>query len=331
MLHSNQIRRLQSKGFTLVELLVVIAIIGILVALLLPAINSARQAAYRNSCRNNLKQMSLGANSYADANTGKVPYSYRPPGATVRIANLTLLLPFIEENNSFKKLDLTQNWSAAVNLPVTQKVIATYVCPSQGEEISREDVDPQGALKGTKVACGDYSPLVAVEKRLFDAGEVDQWGKGAMCKVVTSTDKPPKLKEITDGVSKTIFYSESHGRPFVYQGNTKLTGSFDTNHVNGGGWSRPASDFSLDGSTFDGKSFPGKCAINCTNGEDVGSAFPHPVYNTDGSGETYAFHPGGAHVAMADGSVHFINDTISIREFARLVTRSGGEVSPSVE
>ncbi len=99
-----------------------------------------------------------------------------------------------------------------------------------------------------------------------------------------------------------------------------------THRVNAGGWSRPASDFSVDGSSFDGASFPGPCAINCTNGEDFANgSFPHPYYGTEGTAEAYSFHAGGAHFAFGDASVHFIGDDIDIREFAKLVTRAGSE------
>jgi prepilin-type processing-associated H-X9-DG protein len=85
----------------------------------------------------------------------------------------------------------------------------------------------------------------------------------------------------------------------------------------------------VDGSSFDGSVFPGPCPLNCTNGEEFGNAaFPHPYYGTEGTAEAYGFHPGGANFAFGDGSVRFISETVPIREFARLVTRAGSEVSP---
>ena len=85
-------------------------------------------------------------------------------------------------------------------------------------------------------------------------------------------------------------------------------------------------DFSVDGSSYDGQTIPGPCAVNCTNGDDFGTTpFPHPYYGSEGSGEAYAFHPGGANFAFGDGSVRLLSQEISIREFARLVTRDSGE------
>ena len=89
---------------------------------------------------------------------------------------------------------------------------------------------------------------------------------------------------------------------------------------------RPASDFSIDGSSWDGATLPGPCAVNCTNGEDFGTTtFPHPYYGAQGTSEVYAFHPAGANVAFGDGSVQFIGKKIDIRVFARLVTRDKAE------
>jgi prepilin-type processing-associated H-X9-DG protein len=121
-------------------------------------------------------------------------------------------------------------------------------------------------------------------------------------------------------------YAESAGRPYVYRRGRKI-GDLSTNHVNAGGWSRPASDFSVDGSSLDGTTSVGPCAINCTNGDDVGSSsFPHPYYGSEGTAEAYAFHPGGANFVFGDASVRFIADSIDIREFAKLVTRAGREM-----
>ncbi len=137
----------------------------------------------------------------------------------------------------------------------------------------------------------------------------------------------PKLKDVKDGTSKTIMYAESAGRPYLYRAG-KRVGDLPENRVNAGGWSRPASDFSVDGSSSDGLTFPGQCAINCTNGEDVGSStFPHPYYGSEGTAEAYAFHPSGANFVFGDASVHFLAADMDVREFAKLVTRSGSETS----
>ena len=312
----------QRTGFTLIELLVVIAIIGVLVALLLPAVQAAREAARRSSCQNNLKQLGLAAHNFHDT-YGKLPSSVRPAGLTTlpRIAGMTLALHYIEQGNAFTAYDQTKNWFDAANLPVTSKQISTYLCPSTPEPKRLDGIPESSPWQGNLVAVTDYSPTIGVDQRLATAGLVDFAGTGMLPK-----NGDPRFADVTDGLSNTIMYAESAGRPYVYRAGKKF-GNLPTNHVNAGGWSRPASDFSIDGASFDGATLPGPCPLNCTNGEDFGStAFPHPYYGTEGTGEAYAFHPGGAQFAFGDGSVRFLSQTINIRDFARLVTRDKGEV-----
>ncbi len=313
----------QRTGFTLVELLVVIAIIGVLVALLLPAVQAAREAARRSSCSNNLKQLGLAAHNFHDT-YNKLPSSIRPAGLTTlpRIAGLTLSLHYIEQGNMYTNYDQTKNWFDPVNLPVTSKRINTYLCPSTPEPTRLDGIPEASPWVGNLVAVTDYSPVIGVDQRLQTAGLVDFAGSGILPK-----NGDPRMADVLDGLSNTIMYGESAGRPYVYRKGLKF-GTLPNRRVNAGGWSRPASDFSVDGSSFDGATLPGPCPLNCTNGEDFGStAFPHPYYGTEGTGEAYAFHPGGAQFAFGDGSVRFISQTINIRDFARLVTRDKAEVN----
>src|SRR5436305_3078832 len=111
------------SGFTLIELLVVIAIIGILVGLLLPAVQKVREAANRISCQNNLNQLGLALHNFNTAN-GHFPSSTRASAsAAVRDAWATYILPYIEQDNLAKNYDFTINWDLANNLPVTSQQI----------------------------------------------------------------------------------------------------------------------------------------------------------------------------------------------------------------
>lgn len=324
-------------GFTLVELLVVIAIIGILVALLLPAIQAARAAAWRSACQNNIRQLGLAVHNYADTKK-TLPSSVRPPGLTTlpRIAGFTFLLPFFEEGARYQQYNQTKDWFDPVNTPLTNQPIAILQCPSV-PNAERLDGRPEYSPWTPNVgAPTDYSPTIFVDARLKAANLVD-------VAVNPASGFPPKrsdpglgilaynltvkLNNITDGTSKTIMYAESAGRPFLFRKGKEVGGFPDgAARVNGGGWCRPASDMSIDGTSSDGATETGPCAINCTNGIAMGSTFPHPYYHTVGTSEPYSFHSGGANFCMGDGSVKWINDNIDIREFAKLVTRAGAEI-----
>ena len=357
MLHR---QRKRGRGFTLVELLVVIAIIGVLVALLLPAIQSAREAARRTSCNNNLKNLGIAALNFHDSHK-KLPTSNRAAGVTnaPRYAWATLMLPYFEEQNVFDLYDFKSNWSkptAANNKPLPNaQLVATrlnvFECPSVPEE-GRLDGDLQYWSQGIPdwktsqcAAPTDYAPITQVEQGLVT------W-RDASGQPVVDQDPDPTIKldrtgmllrntvatlrHVTDGTSNTILLAETAGRPFVYRKNGRV-GDVLTNRVNGGGWARPASEFGLYGSSNEGDSFPGPCAVNCTNGEDylkngtsdmsiVPLTLGTIAYGTNGTSETFAFHPGGANILFGDGSVHFLSEDISIRVYARLVTRKGGEI-----
>lgn len=309
-------------GFTLIELLVVIAIIGGLVAILLPAVQSAREAGRRTQCTNNLKQLALAAHNFHDTNK-VLPSSIRPSASSSlpRISGLTLLLPMIEQQAMYDRYDRTVNWSHPNNLPITSQAVAIFQCPSS-PQATRRDGDPQPTWAPDLVAVTDYSPTIGVDQRLFSAGLADVYGPGLLAK-----NSQPRMADCVDGLCNTIMYAESAGRPMLYRRGRQVNADTNTARVNGGGWARPASDFTVDGASRDGKSFPGPCAVNCTNGEDIAaSTFPYPYYGSEGSAEAFGFHATGAMFAFGDGSVRYIDEEIGIREFAKLVTRNGGEV-----
>ena len=119
----------QRRGFTLIELLVVIAIIGVLVGLLLPAVQSAREAARRAKCLNNVKQLGLAIHNFHDVQN-QLPSSTRPPGLTnlPRIAGLTLLLPYFEQNNLYNAYNMEYNWGTPQNTTSVRSRIDTLLC-----------------------------------------------------------------------------------------------------------------------------------------------------------------------------------------------------------
>ena len=327
---------MKRQGFTLVELLVVIAIIGVLVALLLPAVQAARESARRAQCTNGLKNLALAVHNYHDAHKA-VPVSARPVGLTSapRIAAITHLMNYMEEGNARQAFNLKLNWGHIENRPAVNHVIPVLNCPSTPEAPDRLDGIPENDPWTQEVAAPtDYSPTVWVDKRLLSANLVDRTNNADGSPnnepgIMEYNNPKSAFRYVTDGLSNTILLAESAGRPFLYRKGHKVSNDPSSARVNGGGWCRPASDILVLGLSEDGKNETGPCAINCANGIDiVATGYPHPYLSTFGTSAPYAFHPGLANHAFGDGSVHALSDDIGIREYARLVTRAGGELIP---
>ncbi|HEX4143841.1 MAG TPA: DUF1559 domain-containing protein [Pirellulales bacterium] len=160
-------------GFTLVELLVVIAIIGVLIALLLPAVQSAREAARRSQCQNNLKQQALAVANYASS-FGTLPSTIRPPTG-VRLAWVTQTLPYLDQQATYDKYDQASNWSSSVpntaggytvpNSLVSSTRISSLECPSSNPasaDPSRLDDDPDPKTQTTALEKNFYGTSVGL-------------------------------------------------------------------------------------------------------------------------------------------------------------------------
>ena len=351
-------------GFTLIELLVVIAIIAVLVSLLLPAVQQAREAARRSSCRNNLKQIGLAVHNF-ESTYGYIPTSLRPPNAnSVRFSALTSLLPYLEQDNIYNNYNQAINWSSGTNVPLVQSVLPVFSCPSDpytGQLDGIPDVPANWAQNTAAVS--SYSPIYGISPLVYSTGltiqvqpqlytdpatqfqpPLLQYVAGFMPKNATidpqtglHSKKGKRFADVKDGLSNTIAVAESAGRPAVFQRNFQL-GSLPGDRVNGGGWARPASDIMIYGEKADGSDLLGPVALNATNGRDIGTndptygaaSYPYAVapyaFGVNGTSAPYAFHTGGAHFLLGDGSVRFIAANISFDTFIALVTPSGGEV-----
>ncbi|MFO0881057.1 MAG: DUF1559 domain-containing protein [Gemmataceae bacterium] len=316
------------KAFTLIELLVVIAIIAILIGLLLPAVQKVREAAARMQCSNNLKQLGLALHSYHDVHNG-LPANIRPSAvSTVRVRWLTYILPYIEQENMYKAVDLTVNWHQPANLPVFGSRLKTVECPSSpnGQVI---DGAPDTGWTNI-VANGDYGGFYGVDPQLATLGLVDAVSAKVDNGAISKT-QPYPFSSFTDGLSNTLFLAESAGRPNIYRNGRLVQNASGLTRINGGGWCRPASELNiLRGASADGLTIPGPAGINATNGEVLG-VYPHPYYNTDGTSQIYSFHSGGTNILQVDGSVRFLRSSINIRALAQLVSRNGGEVLTGID
>jgi prepilin-type N-terminal cleavage/methylation domain-containing protein len=306
------------RGFTLIELLVVIAIIAVLIGLLVPAVQKVRDAAARIQCANNLKQLGLALHNYHD-NFQAFPTSVRPAGVTPlpRVSWTIPTLPYIEQDNVQRRYDPASNWDSSTNLPLTSQPIKIFQCPA-APNAARLDGDPQTNTWNT-VAVTDYAAATGVAAYATTVNT-----SGAVQPGIMQKNTSVRIADVTDGLSNTLLVVESAGRPQIYRRGAAY-GSAPAQKVNGGGWARPASDLTFQTSTPDGSSYPGRCAVNCTNG------FDYPTYNTapfgtEGTSEPYSFHSGVVNALLGDGSVRTISAGISVTTFAALVTRNGGEV-----
>lgn len=295
-------------GFTLVELLVVIAIIGTLVALLLPAVQQAREAARRMQCGNNLKQLALALHNYENT------YRRLPPNGNSRAGwrhgwNYRIL-PFVEQNALFEQYDINGEWFDADNQDVYSQPVSTFQCPSA----PNPRLSTGSTLNGqawTNAACSDYTSSDGVDSSaVLGLGVSPTLNRRGLF----NNDDSVRLADCLDGLTNTMLLVEDAGQPEFWVhgrriGTIGLTPPSIQNHSAYGVWAGRDNKTPIHGHTMDGMSFPGPCAINCTNWRRI-----------------YAFHPGVAMVAFGDGSVRGLNESLDIYTLIALTTRAGGEV-----
>jgi prepilin-type N-terminal cleavage/methylation domain-containing protein/prepilin-type processing-associated H-X9-DG protein len=315
LLHRHERR----PGMTLIELLVVIAIIGLLVALLLPAVQAAREAARRIACANNLKNIGLALHQYHDGLNSFPPGAVGPLGpAFPRYEQLphhglgTFLLPHLEQQALADQYRWDVSWFDPPNQPVVTVQLKVWQCPSASSNRVMDGTlptvtPPAGLLFSGTAACGDYAGQGTLDAGLAISGLIDPpdgpRDERGHYEGFFPINGARRMADILDGTSQTIAIAECAGRPQLWQRRTQVADQWLT----GGPWASRQLLWGK-GATPDGTAPFGPCAVNCTNNREV-----------------YGFHPGGANVVMADGSVRLLHANISIRVFAALVTRAGGE------
>lgn len=200
--------RSHALGFSLVELLVVVTIIGVLISLLLPAVQSAREAARRATCLNHLRQISIGLHCYHEVN-GSFPTGCSDPGGK-QIAWSVFLLPFIEQQNIHDLFHFDKNYTALINRDATHRIITSYLCPSTnqfdtGRAGSTTINNPIVARNG--MGCTDYGGMYG-----WSVSATSEYGVLLYDKLNGRTVPPVKIADIRDGTSQTIIVAEDTGR-----------------------------------------------------------------------------------------------------------------------
>ena len=291
-------------GFTLVELLVVIAIIGILIALLLPAIQAARESARASQCKNNLKQLGIATLNFEAANRGLPP---RRMTTTPFQGWAPFLLSYLEELSLADSYDLKQNFYAPANQPLVRVPIPVMVCPTAPGDRYINIIDQSNVPTGAVGAAGDYFAPNSVDAYWWPDPQKTAAADTINCTALTD-NKKRRASTITDGLSKTLLYAEFAGRPDHWiLGQQQATNA----GLQWPNWWGPWASYNS--SIFktwsgDGMTAGGPCTINCNNNWGI-----------------YAFHPTGAHIVLCDGSVQFLNTDLDRDIFAGLVTKAGGE------
>jgi prepilin-type N-terminal cleavage/methylation domain-containing protein/prepilin-type processing-associated H-X9-DG protein len=324
----------KTRGFTLVELLVVIAIIGVLVALLLPAVQAAREAARRAQCTNNLKQVGLGVLNY-ESSKKELPYNrysgnygvpesfwggpqVNGPGAPCRAWSwLSTILPYIEQAAIFQQGNIPN--ASMVNNPVLEAVIPALQCPSD-ELANNNPLNRANTwyVKGVRnIGMTNYDGVMGAQSNVpifFNdnveaPGQTEPWFNGNGVMAIFRWQNPIGMQHVEDGTSRTLLAGEQ---------------AFEMSRANCG----------VDGKCYGlGYAWFHSVEASATAAIPPNFAVPgQPI--ADPNAETFPYrsqfgfnsmHPGGVHFAYVDGSVQFIQENIELGVYHALATIRGGE------
>lgn len=313
----------QRSAFTLVELLVVIAIIGILIALLLPAVQAAREAARRSQCTNNLKQLGLALHNHHDTYGEFPPLREIGGGFHSRHSGIVLMLPFMEQGNAFDNIKAHKNvspWSGSNN--IWKVSIDGLGCPSSVDPNEYHGAHRSPSTKRNYMFCmGDKWEDQGGRRDLRGVFQDGNGGQNAL-----------SFRDITDGTASTIAMSERicmAGRQRVKDGGFSVGGVGSPQECNGSAPGGVLSNGKIESSRWsDGRgSYNGFFAAVPPNGasctDSGGNIHDGPTLSSASS-----LHPGGVNVLLCDGSVRFVPDTVNAGNQSTSFNSISGGASP---
>jgi prepilin-type N-terminal cleavage/methylation domain-containing protein/prepilin-type processing-associated H-X9-DG protein len=312
------------SAFTLVELLVVIAIIGVLVSLLLPAVQAAREASRRTKCQSNLRQWALAMHNFHDSKNNLPYFTQVIPN---RQTWAPFVMPYLEQANLVSAYDLNTHWYNAPNLAVTQLTLPVFSCPSDRQKAMWLDQSGFISARGNYLVC--YGNHTWGNDTAFGEGH----GVFGITNIISAsanqfTPYQCRFAQITDGTSNTLLMSEV------------IVAKQDNNQGGAGVWQN--GDFRGHIWHDATMSSPSHCpnlfmTINGPNSTVPDNALCGTITNTDTKmpcvntstatrvNSARSRHPSGVNASMSDGSVRFVADSINLLAWRAYGTMDGGE------
>lgn len=304
-------------GFTLIELLVVIAIIAVLISLLLPAVQQAREAARRTACKNNLHQIGLALQNYHETHQCFPAYTFMYTNWPIyeKISGwVTNILPNLEQWQLYNDYDFQLSYVAVGNAPVVTERLIVMQCPSTPGGtglLDRNSFNSEVELvinPGAKAMTADYAGNNGfVNPSLLPVESADKFRRAGFFKRTGYPLPVNRIGEIGDGASSTVAVWESAARDRVYLFGKRWPGQPTFGEHN---------------------AWAGNNAFFCYGWNRDGTRYgPYAINATNYLAQPYSFHSGGAMILMADGSVHFLSENMNTITFYGLLTADNGDIA----